>query len=109
MQTVRTSYAQSRGEKQVPHEEPVEILTEDMIVSPPDEVDAFWKRLSLADRTRLKWAVITLWQKGDLPVDEAIFWLTIYRFIRPANIKDRDAAMRMYVLQQRAKAEGGKK
>ena len=58
----------------------------------------------------VKWAIITLWQWEHFPSNEAIYWLQISKHISAeAVIGDPDAFMRMYVVQQHARAEGGKK
>lgn len=55
----------------------------------------------------LKWAVITLWQYGRFPSNEAIYWLQIFQHISAEQlIGNSDEFMRAYVSAERSRAEG---
>lgn len=51
------------------------LLTEDDIVAPTTECQQFRSRYLSIDECRTKWAILTLWEAGDMAANEAIYAL----------------------------------
>jgi hypothetical protein len=56
----------------------------------------------------IKWAAIQLWETGDMPAKEAIFWLSITGHISPHwHVPWPNEFLRQFVQLERQKAQGG--
>jgi len=100
-------YSNAAGEDQAP----INILeiAEELPASPPEQVAAFRTRyLSKREQDQLKWAVITLWQRGELSSHDALRQLFDCGFVRAEDIADQEinAFLRLYVASEKALANG---
>ena len=76
------------------------------VVAPRHEVEEFFTRLEPVDRPKVKWAIITAWQRKVFDGTEAIFWLTACGFKKPTRCTDPERWMAFYVASERKRAEG---